>query len=291
MSAFWHWFVVISTLVSIVACLWLLFGNARGEPGDSTTGHVWDEDLREYNHPLPRWWLNLFVLTAVFGVGYLAFYPGLGNFAGRLGWTQDQQMAEQLGQVQAKRQSIYTALADRSLDDLAHDPSAKALGRELFLSHCAGCHGADARGALGFPNLADQDWQYGGTPEAIVASITQGRQGEMPHFVGAFDEQTAADLVATLQHWTDANFDAQRRQRALKQFNITCVACHGAEAQGNPLLGAPRLTDDIWLHGGDAEQIRHSILFGRKGQMPAHQDLLKPEDIRLLGAYVYGLSR
>jgi cytochrome c oxidase cbb3-type subunit III len=289
MTAFWHWFVVVLTAISIIGCLWLLFANARGTPGEST-GHVWDEDLREYNNPLPRWWLNLFIITIVFSVGYLIVYPGLGNFAGTFGWTQNQQLGERMEQVQAKRRAVYATLGDRSLDLLARDPAVRALGREVFLNNCAGCHGADARGALGFPNLADDDWLYGGQPDVIVASIESGRQGQMPFFNGALDAQAADDLVELLRRWSDPKFDTARRERAMKQFNITCVACHGADGRGNPMLGAPNLTDAVWLYGGSREQIRHSILFGRKGNMPAHRELLSADDIRLVAAYVYGLS-
>lgn len=290
MSAFWHWFIAAIAVGSIIGCLVLLFGNARGTPGEGTTGHVWDEDLREYNNPLPRWWLNLFILTIVFGVGYLIYYPGLGGFGGSSGWTQKKQLEQRMAEVQAKRQAVYARLGDRDIAALAQDPAVRSLGREVFLSNCAGCHGADAQGARGFPNLADRDWIYGGTPEAILASITQGRQGQMPPFSAALDAKTADDLIDTVQHWADPAFNPARRAAAMQQFALTCAACHGADGRGNALIGAPNLSDTIWLHGGSRAAIRETILFGRRSNMPAHKDILSADDIRVVAGYVYGLS-
>lgn len=291
MSAFWHGFIVVLTVASLIGCLWLLFANARGTPGEGTTGHVWDDDLSEYNNPLPRWWLNLFILTVVFAVGYLVVYPGLGSYAGMWGWTQENQLEQRMEDVRARRQSVYASLGQRDPAALSKDPAVMALGREIFLGNCAGCHGADARGALGFPNLADRDWLYGGSPEAIMTSIREGRHGQMPGFNGGLDARKVDDLVATLRHWSDPKFNTDRRANAMKQFAITCAVCHGPEGQGNPALGAPNLSDAVWLHGGSNEQIRHTLLFGRQGNMPPHKDLLSPDDIRVVTGYVYGLSQ
>jgi len=291
MSAFWHWFVIVITVASLFGCLWLLFGNARKAPGEAEdTGHVWDDDLRERNNPLPRWWLVLFVLTVVFAAGYLVLYPGLGNYPGTLGWTQQAQAGAALAQIGEKREALHAQFHGRPLEDLARDPAAQSLGRELFLRNCAGCHGADARGAVGFPNLADADWLYGGTPEAIVASITGGRRGTMPAFNGAIGTEPLKALVDFIPRWSDPKLDAGTRAAAMAQFNITCAACHGADGRGNVALGAPNLTDDIWLFGGSPDHVRETILFGRGGAMPAHGELLSADDIRLAAAYVYGLS-
>ncbi len=292
MSPFWHWFVVVVTLASLAGCLWLLFGNARRAPGESEdTGHVWDGDLKEYNNPLPRWWLNLFVLTVVFALGYLAMYPGLGNYAGRLGWTQQRQAEAGLDAVRESRAALYAQFAGRGVAELARDPAAQPLGRELFLKNCAGCHGADARGAVGFPNLADADWLYGGQPEAIVASVTHGRHGVMPPFNGALQSDAVQALVAVVTRWSDPALDAGTRAAGMRQYGVTCAACHGADGRGNPAIGAPNLTDDVWLYGGTPERVRETILFGRTGGMPAHGELLSADDIRLVAAYVHGLSR
>jgi cytochrome c oxidase cbb3-type subunit III len=289
MSVFWHILVIFLTVASIFGCLWLLFANARGTPGESTTGHVWDDDLREYNNPLPRWWLNLFVITIVFSIGYLVVYPGLGNFAGVFGWTQQAEMQGRLDAVQQRRQSVYASLGDRDIVALAADPAVRPLGREVYLNNCAGCHGADARGAIGFPDLTDDSWLYGGTPEAIVASITSGRMGVMPHFNGMLDAQATDDLVDTLLNWSNPQFDGKRRERAMQKFATVCAACHGADAKGNVVIGAPDLTDAVWMYGGTREAVRHSILFGRSGNMPAHRELLSENDIRVVAAWVYGL--
>jgi len=291
MSAFWNWFVVALVAASIIGCLWLLFANARGTPGEGTTGHVWDDDLREYNNPLPRWWLNMFILTIVFGVAYLVIFPGLGNYAGNQGWSQSRQLEAGLAKVRAQRETVYSRLGDRDIAALSRDPAVIALGRDVFLNNCAGCHGADARGARGFPNLADRDWLYGGSPEAIVASITDGRQGQMPYFNGMIAPEVADDLFDTVKHWSDPQFSAMRRANAMKQFAISCAACHGADGRGNQALGAANLTDSIWLHGGSREHIRETILFGRKSAMPAHRDLLSANDIRVVSGYVYSLSQ
>ncbi|WP_028081221.1 cytochrome-c oxidase, cbb3-type subunit III [Solimonas soli] len=287
----WHWTVIVITVASIVGALWLLFANARGKPGEADTGHVWDDDLREYNNPLPRWWLNLFVITIVFGVGYFALYPGLGNFAGRLGWTSQQQMQQSLDGYRAQRDHQFAAFHERDVATLAGDPAARAAGRSVFLNNCAGCHGADAKGALGFPNLTDKDWLYGGTPEAIVASVTFGRNGTMPPFNGAIDAATVKALVRYVGHWNDPALDAATREQAQKQFAITCAACHGPDGHGNPALGSANLTDDIWLHGGSSERIRETILFGRKSAMPAHEKILTADEIKVVSAYVYSLSQ
>ncbi len=291
MNDFWHWFVIAITVLSIVGCLWLLFANARGKPGEADTGHVWDDDLREYNNPLPRWWLNLFVLTIIFGIGYLALYPGLGRFAGKLGWSHEAQLQQDLDGYQALRARQFAAFAGQDVVTLAASADARKLGRNLFLNNCAGCHGADARGALGFPDLSDHDWLYGGAPEAIVASITQGRGGQMPAFNGSIDPDTLAALSRYVAHWNDPQLGADVRDKAQKQFAITCAACHGADGKGNPALGAPNLTDDIWLHGGGSARVRETILFGRHGAMPAHEKLLTADEIRVVAAYVYGLSQ
>lgn len=291
MSGFWHWVVIGITVAMMVGALWLLLANARGKQGSADTGHVWDDDLREYNNPLPRWWLNLFLITVIFGAAYLIFYPGLGNFAGRLGWTSQKQMQGDLDAYHAQRDRQFAAFRDLDVAALAGAPKAVALGRGVFLNNCAGCHGADAHGAVGFPNLSDKDWLYGGTPEAIVASITNGRGGTMPPFNGAIDAETVDALVRYVGHWNDPKLDPAVRERAQKQFAITCAACHGPDGQGNPLLGAPNLTDDIWLHGGTRERIRETILFGRHSQMPAHEKILTPDEIRVVAAYVYSLSQ
>jgi len=289
MSAFWSIYIIVITVAMMIGCLLLLFANARGVPGESSD-HLWDEDLRENNNPLPRWWFNLFVLTVLFAAGYLLFYPGLGNLSGRLGWTSTKQMQAGLDELTARRRAVYATLAGKDIPALARDPAAQSLGRAVFLGNCAGCHGADARGALGFPDLSDNDWLFGGTPEAIVASITHGREAQMPAFNGILSAQAMQALIDFVPYWSDAKLSANKRAAGMQQFASTCAACHGADGHGNQTLGAPNLSDDIWLFGGTPERVRETILFGRRAQMPAHESILSADEIRVVAAYVYGLS-
>ena len=289
MTPFWHWYIVVIVVASLAGCVWLLFANARGTPGEST-GHVWDDDLREYNNPLPRWWLNLFVLTIIFAVGYLALYPGLGTMRGELGWTSKKEMQQKLAALTAQRQEKFAALKGMDVAAMSKDPTALSLGHAVFLNNCAGCHGADARGAIGFPNLTDNDWLYGGEPDTIVQTITNGRHGQMPPFGAVLTPDQLNALVAFVPYWSDPKLDPAVREAGMKQFAITCAPCHGPDGKGNHLIGSPNLTDNIWLYGGGRNTVRQTITNGRGGQMPAHQDLLSTDEIRVVAAYVYSLS-
>ncbi|WP_246051519.1 cytochrome-c oxidase, cbb3-type subunit III [Panacagrimonas perspica] len=276
-------------MASIVGCVWLLLANRKGKSGD-TTGHVWDDDLSEYNNPLPRWWFNLFVLTVVFAVGYLAFYPGLGNLAGRLGWTSTQEMEEGLAKLTEQRTAQYARYVSYSVDQLAQDAGARSMGRAVFLSNCAGCHGPDARGAIGFPDLTDQDWLYGGDAETLLATIKSGRTSKMPAFNGALSPEQLQALVNFVPFWSDKELDPHAREVGMAAFAGMCAACHGAEGKGNVTLGAPNLTDDVWLFGGSQERVRNSILWGRESHMPAHDTLISPDEQRLVAGYIKSLS-
>jgi len=289
MSGFWHAFVIVLTVVSIAGCLWLLFSQSRGKTGPETT-HVWDDDLTEYNNPLPRWWLNLFIITVVFALGYLVFYPGLGNVAGRFGWTSQGEMQAQLDRITAKRQAQFSRLEGMSVAQLSADAGAQALGRSVYLNNCAGCHGTDARGAIGFPDLTDADWLYGGDAETVLTSIKGGRNGAMPAWNGVIAVPDLEALVAFLPYWSDPELPAHVREAGMKAYAGTCAGCHGAEGKGNVALGAPDLTDDVWLWGGRGEQVRHSILFGRTNNMPAHAALISEAEARVVAAYVLSLS-
>lgn len=293
MTPFWSAVVTGLVIFNIVACLALLIWTARRSPQEvatqgSDTGHVWDDDLREYNNPLPRWWLNLFVISIVFGCIYLALYPGLGNFAGRLGWTSAAQHDQQRAQIEALRERVYQAFEQREIAELRQDPKALDLGGKLFQTNCAGCHGTDARGAKGFPNLGDGDWLYGGSAEQVYASITHGRSGKMPTFFGTMDEPQLQSLVSYVRDLHKPNRDPADYPAGAAKFGI-CAACHGAEGKGNAALGAPNLADDIWLHGSSAADIRETILFGRNSQMPAFEGTLSETERRLLAAYVLQL--
>jgi len=288
----WSAYIGAATVLGLVACIVLLFVAARTKPmsGDNTTGHVWDEDLTELNNPLPRWWMWLFVLTVVFAGIYLGLYPGLGSLAGRLGWSSAAEYEQEKQQARATAAPVYASFAPLAFENLARDPRAMAVGERLFANNCAGCHGSDAKGSKGFPNLTDTDWLYGGTPEKIVESITQGRQGTMPPMAAAVgnadDVRDLANYVLSL-----SGSEENKTSAAYGRSKFTaCAACHGAKGTGNPLIGAPNLTDDIWLHGWGVPAVTAMINKGKHSVMPAHAERLSAEQIRVLAAYVWGLS-
>lgn len=292
-SAFWDVYVGLISLVSIVACaVFLKLQSVRKTAEAETSGHTWDEDLTEYNNPLPRWWAWLFYITIFFSLGYLVLYPGLGSYDGVLGWTQLKQFEEETQAANARFGPVYEKFAAQDLDALAKAPEALAIGQKLFLNHCAQCHASDGRGSRGFPNLADTDWLWGGTPEAIKVSITDGRTGVMPPLGAAVGgDEGATDVAHYVLKLAGRTHDGLRAANGESKFKTVCAACHGPEGRGNPQLGAPNLTDDIWLHGGAQNAITETILKGRSNQMPAHKDLLSPAKIHLVAAYVHSLSR
>jgi cytochrome c oxidase cbb3-type subunit 3 len=305
-SNFWGIYVAVLTLVSIAACAVLLFvmGRMRVKPpatrpgdrnGIATTGHVWDEDLAELNNPLPRWWMWLFYITIVFGIVYLALYPGLGKLPGMLGWTSSNAYAAQREAADAKMRPIFEKFLAMDVKAVAADPQAQAMGERLFLNNCAQCHGSDAGGARGFPNLRDRDWLYGGEPEVIKESITNGRNGIMPALGAALGDDGVRNVASYVRSLSGLPHDGLRAQLGKPVFMQICAACHGADGKGNQQLGAPNLTDDIWLYGGSETTILETISKGRGEasavtRMPAHKDLLSPGQIQLLTAYVWSLS-
>ena len=291
----WGIYVAVMTIASIVACAVLLMSMstrraARGDQVD-TTGHTWDGDLTEWNNPLPRWWMWLFYITIVFGLIYLALYPGLAAYEGAFRWSSTRQYEAERAEAQKTYKPIFDRYARQDVASVAADPAARQIGLSLFLNHCAQCHGSDAGGSRGFPSLRDRDWLYGGEPETIRASITEGRTGTMPPMGQALgnsdDVRDVAQYVLKLSGRTS---DSLRAYRGQIKFEATCAACHGANGKGNPQIGAPNLTDDIWLHGSSEAAIIETITKGRSGAMPAHKELLDADKIHLLTAYVYGLS-
>ncbi len=294
MSAGWNAFVIGLVLIQVLGALWLLMSltsNPQDEGEGDTTGHTWDGDLKEYNNPLPRWWLYLFWLTAIWMLVYLVIYPGLGNIAGSLGWSQTGQYEEEIAAADARYGDIFAAFNDMTVADMAAEPEAVRLGRNLYLNNCATCHGSDARGARGFPNLSDGIWQYGGDPAVIVQTITNGRIGVMPALGAALGEGGTDEVVAYVQSLSGAgSADPAVLAAGQQKYVQFCSACHGATGQGMAALGAPDLSDDSWLHGGSAEIIRDIIMNGRQNQMPAQRDLLSEERIRVLAAYVLSLN-
>ena len=289
-SEIWDAFIALTTILSIIACGVLLKVQSVQKTSETgTSGHVWDDDIREYNNPLPRWWMWLFYITIFWGLAYLVLYPGLGSYAGTLGWTQVKQLEEENAHAQAAYGPIYDSFAAQDVVALSTNSGALAIGQKLFLNNCAQCHASDGGGSRGFPNLTDKDWLHGGTPEAIKASITNGRTGNMPPLGAALGEEGVKNAAAYVLSLSGNAHDSIRAAKGKETFARICSACHGSEGKGNLALGAPNLTDKTWLHGS-GEVILETISKGRVSQMPAHKDLLTPAKIHLLTAYVYSLS-
>jgi cytochrome c oxidase cbb3-type subunit III len=286
-------FIIVLTIANIAGAVWLLWWmrRQRGETttATQTTGHVWDEDLRELNNPLPRWWLWLFIITVLFGGVYLAVYPGLGNFQGTRGWTSRAEHDAQRDANAARIERALAPFARRPASELAADAAAVNVGRNLFLNNCAACHGSDGGGAPGFPSLADEEWLWGGDPDTVVASIAQGRNGVMPPWEAALGESGVEDVLSYVFSLQGRALSAGNTRTGGEKFAQLCAACHGADARGNPQLGVPNLTDGVWLHGGSLAAVRDSIGKGRGGTMPAHLDRLGPTRVNLLAAYVLSL--
>ncbi len=295
MSSFWNWWVIGITVANILACFWLIKWTMKSRPGEAAegdvTGHVWD-GLEELNNPLPRWWLWLFYGTLIFAFAYLALYPGLGNFKGFLGWTEVNQWEAEMKAAEEQYGPIFKKFASQDIETLTKDPEALDIGRRLFLNYCALCHGSDAQGAKGFPNLADNAWMYGGTPEQIKASILNGRNGMMPALGAALggDEgiKAVAAYVASL---SGRKVDPTLAEKGKEKFAAACAACHMPDGTGNQALGAPNLTDKSWIYGSTLQTIEETIRNGRQGKMPAHKDFLGEDKVHLLAAYIYSLSR
>jgi len=292
-SSFWSVYVSAITLVGIAACLLLLWVTSRKKVkarSDNTTGHVWDGDLTEMNNPLPLWWVWLFILSIVFSVLYLVAYPGLGSYEGQLKWTSAGQHDSEIAAAKKELDPLYAQFTARKVEEVAGDPNAMAIGERLFMNNCSQCHGSDARGSKGFPNLTDADWLHGGTPEKIKETITKGRVGQMPVMAAAVgtpdDVKNVANYVLSL---SNAPHDSLRAQLGKSKFTA-CAACHGADGKGNQAVGAPNLTDDIWLHGWGEQAVMAMVNNGKTNVMPAQEGKLTEAQIHVLAAYVWGLS-
>ena len=292
-SDFWSLYVAGLTLISIVGCaIFLQAQNKKRFPGKAveTTGHAWDEDLEEYNNPLPRWWMWLFWITIAFSLAYLALYPGLGSYPGIKGWSSSGQYQAEQAEAEAQLAPLFRKYASLDIPAIAGDAKARDMGERLYLNYCSQCHGSDARGAKGYPNLTDKDWLWGGEPEQILASILQGRQGVMPALGDAVGgTQGAREVAHYVLSLSGSSYDAKLAEAGLAKFAL-CAACHGVEGKGNIALGAPNLTDKVWLHGPGEAAIIEMIVRGKNNVMPAHQEFLGPERSRIIAAYVWGLS-
>lgn len=294
-SPFWSWFIILLSLGGIVSMFvlnrWMSEPPRKDESRPKPMGHVWDEDLQELNNPLPRWWLNLFYITLVFSLGYLVLYPGLGSFAGALGWSQEDQYRREVAAVDKQVGPMYEKYSREPLAALALDREAIKTGERLFITYCTGCHGSDARGGPGFPNLRDHDSLWGGDPETLKASIVNGRTGVMPPWGAALGPDGVFNVAEYVLSLSGKRVDPTAAEAGREKFQQLCVACHGPEGKGNPALGAPNLTDNIWLYGGSQKAVMESIDKGRAGRMPAHAEFLGEAKAHLLAAYVYSLSQ
>ena len=296
MTAFWHWVVAAGTITFVVACVWLIRWSSQQGPQDVAdedhVGHVWDGDIEELNNPAPKWWLYLYFITIVWAVGYMIVYPGLGSFSGTMGWSQEGQYEAEMQAASDRYEPIYTGFAAMDFDLLAADPDAQKLGRSLFASYCTTCHGSDARGAIGYPNLTDDDWLWGGTEAAITTTLKMGRNSVMPVLAPALGGETGIDnmtrYVQSLSGAAEADSGALSAQ---PMFVALCSACHMPDGSGNQALGGPNLTDDVWLYGSSFDAIRAAITEGRNGVMPPHGELLGDNRSKILAAYIASLSR
>ncbi|MGD2117259.1 MAG: cytochrome-c oxidase, cbb3-type subunit III [Chromatiales bacterium] len=255
------------------------------------TGHTWDGDLQEYNNPLPRWWLWMFYITLIFAAGYLYLYPGLGNYKGALNWTAQSQWQEEMADAKEKYDPIYAQYRNVAIEDLAKNPDATAMGKRLFLTYCVQCHGSDARGSTGYPNLTDDDWLWGNAPDRIQESIAQGRTGAMPAWQPILGDEGVDNVVEYVLTLSGRKADASKAEAGKALYDVNCIACHNPDGSGNQFLGAARLTDDTWLYGKSKSAIRKTIAEGRQGKMPAHGKLLGSDKVHVLAAYVYSLSQ
>ena len=291
----WSNYIALVSLVGIVWCIWLLFSQRKAkvvhtaDGAVADTGHVWDGDLRELNNPLPRWWMWMFLLSCIFALVYLVLFPGLGSFPGVVGYTTDGALMSSMTQANDELKPVYAKYVKMDIEQVAADPKAREMGQRLFLNSCAQCHGSDAGGAKGFPNLTDGDWLYGGSPENIKTTLINGRAGVMPPFP-QLDSNQIVDVANYVRSLSGLPVDESKAARGAEVFKANCVACHGADGKGNIAIGAPNLTDKTWLYGGSEATIVETLTKGRMAMMPSQDKVLSPEKIHLLTAYVWGLS-
>lgn len=301
---FWSYYVIALTVVSLIGATWLLWITSKKrhandtQSSTETTGHIWDGDLSEYNKPLPRWWINLFYLTIVFAVGYLIWYPSADKVDGKGGWSSKGQHDADKAKADAKLQALYARFDGKGIDVIAQDAAALTTGKQVYANNCAVCHGSDAGGAKGFPNLSDNIWKFDGSPEGILTTIKGGvnveggRAAVMPAMAAVLgSEQAVTESAVYVQSLAGMKVDETLAAAGSKSYAAVCAACHGADGKGNPALGAPNLTDKDWMYGSSLEDIKYGINNGRAGQMPAHLPLIGETQSRLAAAYVYSLSQ
>jgi len=294
-SSFWGIWITVLTVGNILACWWLIRWTSKPRQGEATvgdtTGHSWDEGtLAEYNNPLPRWWLWLFYITMIFAAVYLVLYPGLGTWRGTLNYTDQGAYEKEMKAAEDLYGPLFEKYASTPIAQLAGDTGALKIGQRLFINYCASCHGSDAGGGRGFPNLGDNSWLYGGEPDTIKLSILDGRNGVMPGWGKVLGDEGVDAVTAYVISLSGRESDAEKATAGQAHFATYCVACHGADGAGNTALGAPNLTDSTWLYGGSPGVIRQTINDGRNGHMPAHRNFLGEDKAHLLATYIYSLS-
>ena len=293
MTNFWSMWISVITIAVILGCLILVLRTRKSEVHKETTTETMDhafDGIEELDNPLPRWWFNMFIITIVFSVVYLFLYPGLGNYKGYLNWTSYNQWEEEMAHAEQHYKPVFAKFSALTVEEIATDDSARLMGQRMFNNNCAVCHGQGGAGAYGFPTLSDQDWLYGGNGETIKTTITSGRTGAMPPWGAIIGEDGVRNVTSYVLSLSGQEVDAQAAATGQTTYQAMCVACHGADAKGNQMLGAPNLTDDIWLYGSSFEKIAHTIRQGRNGVMPAHGALLNDDKIHLISGYVYSLS-
>ena len=291
--------IALVVAISIFGCGVLLWSQSKmkvkvgadGKPLPvETTGHVWDGDLQENNNPLPGWWMKLFYGTIVFSVAYLLLYGGFGSYKGILGWSEIDEYKTELKAGDAQYGPLFQKYLAMDIPTVAKDPQAHEIGERLFLNTCAQCHGSDAQGVKGYPNLTDKDWLYGGDPQTILTTLHDGRQGFMPPMADAVgnadDVLNVANYVLSL---SNSPHDGAKAVLGKAKF-AACAACHGEDGKGMQAMGAPNLTDKIWLYGGNLNSIIEGINKGRKNMMPAYKGIIDENKLHLLAAYVWSLS-
>ncbi|WP_241083437.1 cytochrome-c oxidase, cbb3-type subunit III [Achromobacter xylosoxidans] len=295
-SGFWGYFISIVAVGGVVFCVTLLYSQRRwlgAKPAGAQaedTGHVWDGDLTELNNPVPGWWTWMFLLACAVALGYLFLMPGLGTYQGLLDYSSADEVARQQARMAEAVRPIYARFETMTVPQIAADAGAREIGQRLFLNTCAQCHGSDAKGGPSFPNLADTDWLYGGSPDTIMQTITYGRVGVMPAWKAAIAPKAAGDIAQYVRSLSGLDADPERVLRGQRGYQTYCIACHGVDGKGNQVLGAPNLTDEVWLYGSSEASIVKTILDGRENHMPAHGDILTSVQIKLLTAWVWGLS-
>ena len=251
MTSFWSWYITLLSLGTIAALVWLLLATRKGQRHDSTeetVGHSYD-GIEEYDNPLPRWWFLLFVATVIFALGYLALYPGLGNWKGMLpgyegGWTQVKEWQREMDKADEQYGPLYAKFAAMPVEQVAQDPQALKMGGRLFASNCSVCHGSDAKGAYGFPNLTDNDWLWGGAPETIKTTIMGGRQAAMPAWRDVIGEDGISNVAGYVRSLSGRdtpegiNVDIEQGQKNLRRqlcsLSWSCRQRHSGHGRAEP---------------------------------------------------------